>query len=579
MRYGNEKEKIMSKNDPSRFSIITFLGLVVFLLAACSAEAIGTSTNDSGDYLKAKEQNIRAWRELKFGLFIHWGPVSLKGTEIGWSRGGERRGRNDKSTGSIPVEIYDNLYKQFNPVKFDAEQWVQMAKDAGMKYLVFTSKHHDGFSMFDSKLTDYKISNSPFKRDVVGELADACHKGGLKLGYYYSPVDWYHPDYRTENHARYIEFLHGQLREICTNYGRIDIIWFDGLGGTAKDWDSENLLKMIRQLQPHVIINNRAGLPADHDTPEQRIGTFQTERPWETCMTICQQWAWKPNDELKSLKQCIDTLVQVVGGDGNLLFNVGPMPDGRIEARQVERLKEMGAWLNKYGQSIYATRGGPFKTGPWGASTHKDNTIYIHVLSWPGVKLTLPPIPKKIIASSLLTGGTVTVRQTEEAIEINVPKTYRQKLDTIVKLELDGLAGEITPASLPSASLAYHKNVRASNVYQNNSQHGPDKAVDDDPATRWATDTGIKQAWLEVDLGKQIKFNQAKISEAFDRVREFELQYKDNDQWMTFARGKKIGPDYTTGFKPISAKEVRLNILDATDGPTIWEFQILAPMK
>jgi alpha-L-fucosidase len=260
-------------------------------------------------------------------------------------------------------------------------------------------------------------------------------------------VDWYHPDYRTENHARYIKFLHGQLREICSNYGKIDIVWFDGLGGTAQDWDSENLIKMIRQLQPHVIINNRAGLPADHDTPEQKIGKFQNDRPWETCMTICRQWAWKPDDQMKSLKECIQTLVKVVGGDGNFLFNVGPMPDGRIEPRQVERLREMGAWLNRYGQSIYATRGGPFLPGPWGASTSKGNIIYVHVLDWPAENLALPPISRKIVASSVLTRGTVTVRQSDSAVEISVPESDRQELDTIIKLELDGPAGNIAPVT------------------------------------------------------------------------------------------------------------------------------------
>jgi len=439
----------MKTNRQLKYYLAVCLGLLVCSLTACSGRsALTGSEKQPKDYLHAGEKDVQNWREMKFGLFIHWGPVSLKGTEIGWSRGGERRGRS--GTGSIPAEEYDNLYKKFNPVKFNADEWVQIAKDAGMKYLVFTSKHHDGFSMFDSKLTDYKITNSPFKRDVVKELADACHKAGLKLGYYYSPGDWYHPDYRTETHSRYIEFLHGQLREICSNYGKIDIIWFDGLGGSAKDWDSENLIKMIRKLQPHVIINNRAGLPADHDTPEQRVGKFQTDRPWETCMTICRQWAWKPNDQLKSLQQCIQTLVQVVGGDGNFLFNVGPMPDGRIEPRQVERLKEMGGWLKKYGQTIYATRGGPFKNGRWGASTYKDNTIYVHVLNWPGDTLTLPPIPNKIITSSVLTGGTATVKQTDESIEISVSESDRHEIDTIIELRLYGPAGEITPRALPS---------------------------------------------------------------------------------------------------------------------------------
>ncbi|TKJ38734.1 MAG: alpha-L-fucosidase [Planctomycetes bacterium B3_Pla] len=564
----------MLKNKSGSFSVTISLCFVVCCLSALPAGRIKAGTND---YLNAGEQNIQAWREMKFGLFIHWGPVSLKGTEIGWSRGGERRGRTGK--GSIPVEVYDNLYKQFNPVKFDAAEWIQVAKDAGMKYLVFTSKHHDGFSMFDSKVTEYKISNSPFKRDVVKELADACHKAGLKLGYYYSPVDWYHPDYRTENHANYIKFMHSQLREICSNYGKIDIIWFDGLGGSAKDWDSENLFKMIRQLQPNVIINNRAGLPADHDTPEQRIGKFQNDRPWETCMTICRQWAWKPDDRMKSFKQCIQTLVKTVGGDGNLLFNVGPMPDGRIESRQVQRLREMGAWLNKYGQSIYSTRGGPFKPGTWGASTHQGNDVYIHVLNWPDEQLTLPAIPKKIVASSVLTGGEASVKQTDEAIEISIPRAYRQEIDTIIKLQLDGPAGELAPVGLPSASLAFEKKIRASNVYQKNRHYGPDKAVDDDPATRWATDTGTKHAWLEVDLGKATTFNQVKIAEAYDRVQKFELQYKSGTQWKTFLNGTKIGADYSKEFEPVTARQVRLNILDSTDGPTIWEFQLMAPKE
>jgi len=543
------------------------------------AKAAEGGASGSKDYLQAAPEDVQAWREMRFGLFIHWGPVSLKGTEIGWSRGGQRRGRRDAQTGEIPVEVYDNLYKQFNPVQFNADEWVQIAKDTGMKYLVFTSKHHDGFSMFDSKLTDYKITNSLFKRDVVKELADACHKAGLKLGFYYSPVDWYHPDYRTENHERYIKFLHGQLREICSNYGKIDIVWFDGLGGTAQDWDSENLIRMIRQLQPHVIINNRAGLPADHDTPEQRIGKFQNDRPWESCITICRQWAWKPNDQMKSLKECIQTLVRVAGGDGNFLFNVGPMPDGRIEPRQVERLREMGAWLNKYGQSIYATRGGPFRPGSWGASTCKGNTIYVHVLDWPGENLMLPAVSKKIIVSSVLTGGTATVKQSDKGIEISVPKSDRHELDTIIKLDLDGPAGDIPPVGLPSASLAYGKKAQASNVFQKNAGYGPDKAVDDDPATRWATDSGTKQAWLEVDLGKAMTFDRVKISEAYERVREFELQYRDGAEWQAFVRGEKIGADYTKQFEPVTARQVRLNIIDSAEGPTIWEFQLLPPKK
>jgi len=571
------KKKIMKQSH-----IIS--GLVACLLMVLPVEEVDAgNSKESASFLKANKEDIQKWREMKFGLFIHWGPVSLKGTEIGWSRGGERRGRKDKSTGPIPVEIYDNLYKQFNPVKFNADEWVQIAKDAGMKYMVFTSKHHDGFSMFDTRQTDYKITSkdSPYGKDVCKQLADACHRHGLGLGWYYSPRDWYHPDFATKNHRKYLKFYMNQLRELCTNYGKVDILWFDGLDSPRELWGDTPMesFKMLRTLQPNIIFNNRGGLPGDHDTPEQRIGKFQNDRPWETCMTICRQWAWKPNDKMKSLKQCIDTLVRVVGGDGNLLFNVGPMPNGRIEPRQVARLKEMGNWLKKYGQSIYSTRGGPFKPGGWGASTYKENIIYIHVLDWQENTLMLPPIPKKIVASSIMTGGTVKVKQNEDSIEISVPENYRRDIDTIVVLELDGSASEISPRSLLPASLAIGKKARASNVFQNNSRYGPDKAFDGDPATRWATDSDTKEAWLEVDLGKPTTFNRVKINEEYDRVLEFDLQYRQGNRWTTFARGTRLGQDYSKQFEPVTARYVRLNILKATDGPTIWEFQIFVPKK
>jgi len=448
----------MNAKKSRRISVdmaIVITGLYILAASGCTrtnailtAPASEQQVEESTNYFQAKPEVVQRWCDMKFGMFIHWGPVSLKGTEIGWSRGGERRGhRTKQNPKGIPVEVYDNLYKHFNPIKFDANEWVQLAKETGMKYLVFTTKHHDGFVNFDSKLTNYKITSpeSPYGKDIVRQLADACHKGGLKLGFYYSPPDWHHPDYRTENHYRYITYLHGQLRELCTNYGKVDIIWFDGLGGKAKDWDSENLFKMVRQLQPDTIINNRAGLLGDFDTPEQRIGIFNRERPWETCMTLGKQWAWKPNDQIKSLKQCIQTLVWVAGGDGNFLFNVGPMPDGQIEPRQVERLQEMGQWLAKYGKSIYATRGGPFKPGPWGASTHRDNYIYVHILHWQGDSLLLPPIDKRVLGGTLLTGGKVNLRQTQDGIAVTAPKQYHQDIDTIVMLKLDGPASEIAP--------------------------------------------------------------------------------------------------------------------------------------
>ena len=401
-------------------------------------------------------------------MFIHWGPVSIVGTEISWSRAGERRGRHDAHTGNVPVEIYDNLYRIFNPVKFAPDQWVQLAKDAGMRYLVFTTKHHDGFCNFDSRLTDYKITSprSPYGKDIVRQIADACHRGGIDWGVYYSQPDWHHPDYRNgAAHSKYIAYLHGQVRELLTNYGKTGMWFFDGLGGTAADWDAPRLIRMMRALQPDLVINDRAGVPADYDTPEQTIGAFQDKRPWETCATVGQQWAYNPDDILRPLDECLRGLVCCAIGDGNLLFNVGPRPDGRIEDSHAARLREMGAFLKQYGESIYATRGGPFVAPDegkrkdesfdmpegrwWGGSTHQGKAIYLHILRWPSDVISLPAIPLRVVRYAALTGGRASVSQSAAGIQVKVEAAGRHAVDTIVKLELDGPAGTI-PATRES---------------------------------------------------------------------------------------------------------------------------------
>lgn len=412
---------------------------------------------------QSNDARLDWWRTSRFGMFVHWGPVSLKGTEIGWSRGAQ-----------IPVDEYDRLYQRFNPTNFDAGAWVRIAKEAGMRYLVLTSKHHDGFCLWNTQYTDYNIMNTPFHRDVVKELAEACRQQGIVFATYYSILDWHHPDYPlgspggkstkpSPNMDRYNIYLKNQLAELIRNYGPLGILWFDG------EWESPwtheravDLAAFLRRLQPSIIINNRidkgrtgmAGLTAageflgDYDTPEQEIGKFQNDRPWESCITLCRQWAWKPNDEMKSTKECLQTLVTCAGGDGNLLLNVGPMPSGEIEPRQVRRLEQIGHWLKQYGKSIYGTRGGPFKPGPWGASTYAGNTIFVHVMQWPADDLILPPIDRQVTNSRLLTGGNVQVKQTAQGITLSALKPSRREIDTIVELKLDGPAKDIEPIAV-----------------------------------------------------------------------------------------------------------------------------------
>jgi alpha-L-fucosidase len=394
-----------------------------------------------------KEDRLAWWREARFGMFIHWGPVSLKGTEISWSRGGERRGIKGK--GEIPVEVYDSLYTQFDPVKFNADEWVSIARSAGMKYMVLTAKHCDGFCLWHSNVDQYNIAQTPFKRDVCGELANAAHKADMRVGWYYSPMDWRDPDCRTERNSVYVKLMQGHLRELLGNYGRIDLLWFDTDGGPAP-WDQDATYGLVRTLQPRVIINNRLdmgsmedynaqkiGPNADYQTPEQRVGAFDDIRPWETCMTLGKQWSWKPQDTIKTFEECLRILVQCVAGDGNLLLNVGPMPNGEIEPRQVKVLKQMGEWLAKYGESVYGTRGGPFRNGAWGGATRKGNAVYLHIQKWDGNQLKLPLLKAKIISGKALTGGNVRIEQTGEATIIRMPVREQNKVNTVVKLELD----------------------------------------------------------------------------------------------------------------------------------------------
>jgi len=549
----------------------TEIAAVVLALVAGTAWA----ADPDGDMLSAKPEVVQAWKDLRFGMFVCWGPVTLTGLEIGWSRGKARPDQQQGGGGPTPAPVYDALYTQWKPDQFDAREWVRVARDAGARYIIFLVKHHDGFCLYDTRLTDYRSTGpeSAWKVDVLKAVADACHEAGVKLVVYYSQPDWHHPDYRTANHSRYIQYLHGQIREILTGYGRIDGLWFD-LGGTPADWDSEALFRMARQLQPHLIINNRCGLPGDFDTPEQRLGHFQTQRPWETCMTLGTQWSWKPDDTIKSLPECLAALVTCAVRDGNLALNTNPMPGGRIEPRQAERFREIGTWLSAYGKSLYGTRGGPLRSAAWGGTTYREDTLYVHVLKWPEGDLALPALPKRVVGSAVLTGGTAAVTQTGDGITIAVPPADRKDPDTIIALALDGPVGDIGPITIPSGALTFRKPVTASSVW--GPGYEPEMAFDEDESTRWGAAPGSRSGWLEVDLGAESVVSRAVINEeGWDRVEEFELQAWDGVTWQTFARGTTVGRLELT-FAPVTARRVRFNILKANNVPTIWEFQLFA---
>ncbi|HTQ10307.1 MAG TPA: alpha-L-fucosidase [Fimbriimonadaceae bacterium] len=450
-------------------SLLPVMALLPALRSANPSDRIPPMQTGSPDLPVSVPARLRWWQESRFGLFIHWGPVALTGQEISWSRANTNP--NCPNNGPIPAAEYDNLYKRFDPEQFNAGEWAKIAKDTGMKYVVLTARHCDGFCLWPTRTYDYNISSTPFKRDVCGELDKAVHQAGLKMGWYYSPMDWRDPDCRTANNAAYLKIMQAQIKELVTDY-KTDLMWFDWDGGTIP-WDQENTYEIVRSGHPNMIVDNRLdcdpahpadryiGPNADYYTPEQTIGAYDDQRPWETCMTLGTLWSWKPNDTLKTTPEVIRILAQCVGGDGNLLLDVGPMPDGRIEPRQVDILMEVGKWVKAHGEAIYGTRGGPFKPGAWGVSTRKGKTIYVHVFDWSKGTVTLPAIDAKVVKARIVSGGPVAVDpadpsgdcvvQKADGVTIDVAAAHRDPADTIIALELDKPALSLPASSAPGS--------------------------------------------------------------------------------------------------------------------------------
>src|SRR5882724_609126 len=436
------KSKLLQKASPFRGIMKKRTGLKTLLLPAICALATVVQAETTAEH----GARLAWWRDARFGMFIHWGPISLLGEEISWSR--TNSNTNCPNNGPIPVAVYDNLYKKFNPTNFNAGEWVGVAKNAGMKYMVLTAKHGDGFLLWDSQVDGYNIGATPFHRDGCAELAEAAHQQGEKIGWYFSEMDWRDPDCRSVNNDRFVKTFQAELRELLSRYGRIAVLWFDS-DGRPDMWDPANTYALVHKLQPQILINNRLQMSTqeqwlrqgkllpneDYYTPEQRIGAYDDQTPWETCMTLGTQWSWKPDDKIKSAGEVIRILAQCAGGDGNLLLDVGPMPDGRIEPRQTEVLKQAGAWLDKNGESIYGTRGGPWKPTKTIASTRKDKAIYLHISREHSDPIELPDIARKIKSASLLGGGRVGFAQRDGKLILTVPVTSRNSGDTVIKLK------------------------------------------------------------------------------------------------------------------------------------------------
>lgn len=398
----------------------------------------------------------RQWfQDARFGLFVHWGVYSQMGA-----------GEWVMNNRSIRASDYERLAPSFNPTAYDATAWVALAKAAGMKYITITTKHHDGFAMFDSKVSDYTIvKRTPYGRDPIRQLVDAASKEGIKVFFYYSQLDWHHPDYfpvgstgresgRPEggDFNRYLDYMNGQLRELLTNYGPIGGIWFDGMWDKPEaNWRLDETYRLIHQLQPAALIGSNHHVTPnpgedfqmiEKDLPGQNSAGFNkaamSSLPLESCETMNGSWGFDITDRrYKSSRDLIRYLVRAAGSNANFLLNVGPMPNGMIQPEFVERLRAVGQWLETNGESVYGTRGGPVPPRPWGVTTRKDNKVYVHILDWQDDDLWLPLDAQVKRASVLGRDGVVRVQPGKGGVLLGGISALRQDdIDTVVVLEL-----------------------------------------------------------------------------------------------------------------------------------------------
>jgi len=354
-------------------------------------------------------RRMKWWHEAKFGMFIHWGLYSVIGRHE-WVMEME----------AIPVAEYEQLTTRFNPKPYPARDWAKLAKQAGMKYMVMTTKHHEGFCHFDTQYTDY-CAPKVCGRDLVAEYVEAARSEGLRVGFYHSLMDWHHPDGArcAEDEAarkRFVEYIHGQVRELCTHYGKLDILWYDVSWPLSPEgWESVKMNRMVRELQPDILLNNRSGVPEDFSTPEQHVRGEPEGRAWEACMTMNESWGYhKADDAWKTPKQILRNLITCARDGGNYLLNIGPKADGSIPEESVRILNVVGAWMDRYGDTIYGAERCSVNRSRFANFTRKGTTLYVHVHAWPGAEWAIGGLKAEVKSARLLPKGEpVTFEQNE----------------------------------------------------------------------------------------------------------------------------------------------------------------------
>ena len=551
--------------------------LLFSILLFCSLMA------QNGDGAAASKQNdpkMQWWKDAKFGMFIHWGIYSVPAGK--W---------NDKTIygewimhqAKIPRTEYAALAKQFNPTQFNAEEWVKLAKDAGQKYIVITSKHHDGFAMFKSAADPYNIVDATsFKRDILKELAEACRKFDMKLGFYYSQAqDWYHPGGAVSGNVEwdqshvadmntYVDQIAiPQVKEILANYGDVAVLWWD----TPTNMTKEMTRKLADLLKPYpnIITNNRLGadMGGDLETPEQFVpATGFPGRNWEVCMTMNGHWGYNAwDDRWKSTTDLLQKLIDIVSKGGNFLLNVGPNAYGVIPEVCQQNLREMGDWLKINGEAIYGTKASPFPYLSYGRATRKGQTLYLHLFEWPKDGKLNVPLTNKMTKAYLLADPKTPLKISagKENTTIQLPNYAPDKIASVVAIQFEG-----EPVVLPIPSQG--KKVIASSAEEGNNTS---RITDGDPKTTWKAVKGEKSATLEIDLEKQVAIQCLSLVEPWhpwSGIRQKqELQYLDGSSWKTIFNEETDGTGLTKSFPVVKAQKFRLILKNEKEAPSVGE--------
>ncbi len=603
-----------------------------------------------------KESDYEWFRNDKFGIFIHWNTSSLLELKAGsWNRGkvdkrhasnkttfnkdsipeeiksGEYLTKYKRGTG-VPLEVYDNMFHDFNPKKFNAEEWAKLFHEAGARYVVFTSKHHDGFCMFDSMYTEYDIMNTPYGKDIAKEINDACSKYGIKTIWYYSDVDWHNPIHNLDTQKGYEDYFVNQLDELSTNYKNVKGFWFDG--GELRKVNGDRIFDKIHENISGAIYNGR-GPKTKKDrlrfsTPEQKLGLFNRKKPWESA-TIMQGEGWFFNGGLniKSPSTCLRLLIDSVIGDGNLLLDFGPNSDGEIIPEVQSVFRSIGAWLKENGESIYGTRGGPYMPRAWGGSTCKGNDIYLHITQrWDGGEFELDKLPVCIKEATLLSSGKkIKFKETSNKIVFTIGKEDLQSINTIIKLKIDGDAFSITPIEAKKHHLISENAIATASSEKSGKKGGANSVIERDfekyvskklfygekattgtkaqpfpegvtregllelvkvhPQTKlryghpWRFWTSVKeeQPWLQLELEEEQEINRIAFMEKYSRIEKFSVEYFSKGKWINIINGNELATCNYLLSSPIKTKKVRINILkyysdEKGQGPMIHGFEL-----